>query len=196
MSWSILIRNILKIGSDLVNILLAVAMEMFPNKNIQVCQTNVVISSLTYCFPSTLQFYDTNVMSLNLATKLAPKYWTLRKMLFIITHIPLPRLTLKSMKVSKFMINFLLFFSDFSRMEWSMWKLLIFSIYFVLIRYLLFILLFILKQRKVFIFSVFLTSVCFRSMVSQCLWDDMLCSVQCYWCPFIHPLFSMLWILI
>lgn len=73
MSSNILIINILKIGSDLFNILFAVAMEIFPNKSIQVCQTNVVISSVTYCFPSTLQFYDTNVMSPNLATKLAPK---------------------------------------------------------------------------------------------------------------------------
>lgn len=62
MSCNILIISIRKIGSDLFNILFAVAMEIFPNKNIQVCQTNVVISSVTYCFPSILQFYDTKVM--------------------------------------------------------------------------------------------------------------------------------------
>lgn len=73
MSCNILIINILKIGTDLLNILFTTAMEIFPNKRIQVCQTNVLISSVTYYFPSTLQFYDTNVMSPNLATKLAPK---------------------------------------------------------------------------------------------------------------------------
>lgn len=106
MSCNILIINILKIGSDLFNILFAVAMEIFPNKSIQVCQTNAVICRVTYCFPSTLQFYDANVMSPNLATKLAPKCWTLSKNAFIITPIPLPILTLKSMKASKFIINF------------------------------------------------------------------------------------------
>ena len=101
------IINILKIGSDLFNILFAVAMEIFPNKSIWVCQTNVVISSVTYSFPSTLQFYNTNVMSPNLATKLAPKCWTLSKNAFIITLIPLSRLALKSVKASKFIINFI-----------------------------------------------------------------------------------------
>lgn len=107
MSCNMLIINILKIGSDLFNILFAVAMEIFPHKSIWVCQTNVVISSVTYSFPSTLQFYNTNVMSLNLATKLAPKYWTLSKNAFIITLIPLSRLALKSVKASKFIIHFI-----------------------------------------------------------------------------------------
>lgn len=106
MSCNILIINILKIGSDLFHILFTIAMEIFPSKSIQVCQTNVVISSIAYCFPSTLVFYDTNIMSPNLATKLAPKCWTPSKNAFTITLIPLPRLTLKSMKASKFIINF------------------------------------------------------------------------------------------
>lgn len=81
MSCNILTINILKIGTDLLNILFTTAMEIFPNKHIQVCQTNVLISSITYYFPSTLQFYDTNVMSPNLATKLAPNVELLAKML-------------------------------------------------------------------------------------------------------------------
>lgn len=93
MSCNILIINILKIGSDLFNILFAVAMEIFPNKNSQVCQTNVVISNVTYCFPSILQFYDTNVMSPNLATRLVPNVELLAKNAFIIVPFPLLRLS-------------------------------------------------------------------------------------------------------
>lgn len=111
----LLITNILKIGSGLFNIVFAVAMEMFPNKSIQTCQTSVVISSVIYCFPSTLQFYDTNVMSPNLATKLAAKSWTLSKNAFVMTPIPLPRPTFKSWKCP----NSLLIF--FIIPHWVLW---------------------------------------------------------------------------
>lgn len=112
-----------KSGYDLFNILFAVVMEIFPNKSIEVCQTNVVISSVTYCFPSTLLFYDTNVMSPDLATKLAPKCWVRRKSTFIITPIPLPRLTVKSMKASKFILILLLLI-EYSKIELAISKFL------------------------------------------------------------------------
>lgn len=56
MSCNILIINILKIGSDLFNILFTIAVEIFPNKSMQVCQTNVVISRVAYCFPVLYSF--------------------------------------------------------------------------------------------------------------------------------------------
>lgn len=95
MSWKILIINVLKIGSDLPNILLAVAMEMFSNKKYSSLpnqcsslQRNIPLSK--HSFMSLMSIRQTWPPSLLQNAEL------LAKNAFYNNSSPLPRLTLES----------------------------------------------------------------------------------------------------